>query len=341
MTHHTKSRIQHPKYTVARVEVPDNRVDWSQPFDNYIDRRPFYMHPEVERNLALEKTDSKRWAEAPTISLNDKELLKTRITYINGTAQTLEEANIIFDGDNAPVNPKGRTGIYGPGLLGKNGPNQAADPIFTRWAPFNVRPFIYAILNLMNLFIHGPMMVDIIELVWQIICGFFLMCPHLEMIAIQRWDTRDLAIPGGMVEAGQTVSKTLRNELYEEAFNKNPDNTYIIAIDKILSEGRMIYIGYVDDPRNTDSRWMETTAVHFHCPAKIANKINLEAGDDARKAIWLPMNPFDMRYKKLYASHKQITDRLIIQVYTSTCVYNIIVFMASYIFVNELLEYFM
>lgn len=32
-----------------------------------------------------------------------------------------------------PMNPVGRTGIYGRGLLGRWGPNHAADPVVTRW----------------------------------------------------------------------------------------------------------------------------------------------------------------------------------------------------------------
>lgn len=35
--------------------------------------------------------------------------------------------------DGKPLNPKGRTGLQGRGLLGKWGPNHAADPIVTRW----------------------------------------------------------------------------------------------------------------------------------------------------------------------------------------------------------------
>lgn len=32
-----------------------------------------------------------------------------------------------------PLNPFGRTGLIGRGLLGRWGPNHAADPIITRW----------------------------------------------------------------------------------------------------------------------------------------------------------------------------------------------------------------
>ena len=35
--------------------------------------------------------------------------------------------------DGFPRNPMGRTGISGRGLLGRFGPNHAADPVVTRW----------------------------------------------------------------------------------------------------------------------------------------------------------------------------------------------------------------
>ena len=35
--------------------------------------------------------------------------------------------------DGRPLNPVGRTGLAGRGILGKWGPNHAADPIVTRF----------------------------------------------------------------------------------------------------------------------------------------------------------------------------------------------------------------
>jgi ADP-ribose pyrophosphatase len=52
----------------------------------------------------------------------------------------------------------------------------------------------------------------------------------------------------------------------------------------------------VDDPRNTDNAWMETTAWHFHCDNEtlaIAITSLLSADDDAKafKAMWLDVDP--------------------------------------------------
>lgn len=35
--------------------------------------------------------------------------------------------------ENFPLNPRGRTGLAGRGLLGRYGPNHAADPVITRY----------------------------------------------------------------------------------------------------------------------------------------------------------------------------------------------------------------
>ena len=43
--------------------------------------------------------------------------------------------------DRLPLNIKGRTGVIGRGLLGKWGPNHAADPIVTTWKRDEVRKY--------------------------------------------------------------------------------------------------------------------------------------------------------------------------------------------------------
>ena len=341
---HTKSRTQYYKYSIARIEVPDKYVDWKQPFDDYIARRSFYMHVDVEMNLSMEKTDPKRWAESPTVSFEEKQILKTRITYINGKTQTLGEANIMFDDDNIPVNPMGRTGMFGPGILGKNGPNQTANPIITRWAPFTMYPFYLSLKNLNILFTHDYMLINIFELIWSIFRTFLLMIPHLEMLAIQDQNTKEWAIPGDVVEAGQTVPIWLQNKLCEEVLNQdlNITNTKLnTSINKILKGGQMIYRGYGDDSRNTDSRWIETTVMHYHCPNKIATKIKLDKDDDEQKIVWLPMTPLEVRYRNLYASHRQITDKLLIQVFATIYSCNALNFLSSYYLMNMIFRWWM
>lgn len=165
-----------------------------------------------------------------------------------------------------PRNPKGRTGIEGRGLLGKWGANFAADPIVTRRNPDSGK---------------------------------------LEMIAIRRMDSGLWAIPGGMADFGEALSGTLSRELAEEALGKVSSPERAAQLEKLFAEkfekdGRLVYEGYVDDPRNTDNAWMETRAVHLHLTGEDAY-IDLQAGDDADGAQWMVVNQENLL--RLYASH--------------------------------------
>lgn len=320
-TIHFKSRLQHPLYEVSKLRLTNKKTPWENELHDYELHRKYYVHDNIKINLKLDNDDPKRYAEC---DLSQEEImkqdLKNRITYINGYKQTLEEAGIKFDENNLPKNPMGRTGMWGPGLLGKNGPNQAADPIFTRWRKITMMPFIKATyIFIKHVFTTIPEK-NLIVLANDVYKATHYMLPCLEMIVIQRKDTKEWAIPGGMVEAGQTVSQTLRNEINQEACNNMEPDKASKEIDNILdkNKGKIIYRGYVDDPRNTDTRWMETTAVNYHCTGKLANAIKLEAGDDAQKVKWLAMTDYESDYKNLYASHKMITDKAKLQIYFKT-----------------------
>ena len=81
--------------------------------------------------------------------------------------------------------------------------------------------------------------------------------------------TGEWALPGGMVDPGEQVSVTLRREFMEEALDSgtlgSKDKEIIEQkLKEFFDNGKEIYKGYVDDPRNTDNAWMETVAYLFH-----------------------------------------------------------------------------
>lgn len=232
---HVKARFEKPAEYPQRFPVPDDLVGWETHFAEYAP--PYYVSPVVLQH------DSSRnpagWADPEDVAL------------VPELPADCFSGIIRFDGAGRPLNPAGRTGMAGRGLLGKWGPNYAADPIITR-------------IN------HQDQ--------------------RVEMLAIQRKDNGQWAIPGGMVDRGEEVSRTLARELREETG---------VMLD--MGEGVFVYRGYVDDPRNTDHAWMETTAKHVHLDPDLAERMDLQAGDDARAVRWLPLTADTI--SNLYASH--------------------------------------
>lgn len=187
--------------------------------------------------------------------------------------------------DGYPLNPIGRTGIIGRGLLGRWGPNHAADPIVTRWKR------------------NGTGALEIDRGTEK---------PVLQFVAVQRRDTGEWAIPGGMVDGDENISSTLKREFMEETMNAlEKSDTEVeeieTSINKFFANGDEIYRGYVDDPRNTDNAWMETCATNFHDENgnSVGNMV-LEAGDDAANVRWIDVN----KKLKLYASHEKFVEQV-------------------------------
>ncbi|CAG2212783.1 NUDT9 [Mytilus edulis] len=90
-------------------------------------------------------------------------------------------------------------------------------------------------------------------------------------------------------------------------------------IEDFLSHGDKVYEGYVDDPRNTDNAWMETTAYHFHDhDGTKVGQFNLHAGDDAMAVQWMVCNSSI----NLYASHKSFLQEAAKRI-DASCLFNL------------------
>ncbi|KAI6184321.1 Nudix hydrolase domain-containing protein [Aphelenchoides bicaudatus] len=245
---HTKCRSTDKPYLksqVYRFKVPDDKVLWNVAFDEY---NPI--------EYTDESTKGKPWAD-PDITSDSK----FKWNSIDGDIDRTSHVGKYEIVDGRPRNVCGRTGLKGRGILGKWGPNHAADPIVSR-------------------IING----------------------QLQIVAIQRHDTGEWALPGGMVDAGEKVSATLKREFTEEALDGVNDE----QLDSLWTKGTEIYKGYVDDPRNTDNSWMETVAVNFHDDSGLLDKAKFKAGDDAKNVKFVDVTP-DL---DLYASHVFVIRKL-------------------------------
>lgn len=111
-----------------------------------------------------------------------------------------------------------------------------------------------------------------------------------SILLIQRRDTGDWALPGGFVDADDTSALVAaQREALEEAAITLPETA------------PLIFRGIVDDPRNSDTAWIETSAYLFEVSFAPA----VQAGDDARGAKWYSLANLPL----LYASHEAIISR--------------------------------
>lgn len=266
---------------MRRLAIPDGCVPWTSDFPTSQDgtasgvdayKPPFYIAAVV----AAGPVWADNWRERKTFQFNSVDGRVNRTSF---------EGHYTVDPHGSPLNPRGRTGLAGMGLLGRVGPNHAADPIVTRWQRTP----------------DGALVLGEDDQ------------PVLEVVLIKRRDTGEWAIPGGMVEAGDTVGRTLSKEFGEEALaslERGPAHAAALkaVIDRVFrSGGTLIYTGYVDDHRNTDNAWMETSVVNFHDPdGQTFGQLPLRAGDDAGDVAWVPAEPG----MQLYASHALFIDQV-------------------------------
>ncbi|GAB1864278.1 Adp-ribose mitochondrial [Camponotus japonicus] len=274
MLHQKCTQGLYPASNIKRFAVTEEKIPWTVEYPEY--------KPVAYTAAVLQ---GKPWAD-PDIN---EPTFKPRWNAIDGKVNRRSfTGNYVVTANGHPLNPVGRTGITGRGLLGRWGPNHAADPIVTRWKRDSAKAIE----------IDGHTGKRI-----------------LQFVAIQRRDSGEWAIPGGMVDPGETVSTTLMREFMEEALNflERDDGERKMLQDSItefFAKGDEIYKGYVDDPRNTDNAWMETVAINFHDEdSSVVGKLALKAGDDARNVRWMDVN----RQINLYANHSEFLKKTVLQ----------------------------
>lgn len=109
----------YPGTQTLRFSVPDKFVFWTTPYNDYMP--PIYTASHI---------GGQPWAD-PNIGAP---FFQPRWNFQNCDVNRLSHmGKYQIDPSGYPLNPIGRTGLRGRGLLGRWGPNHAADPIVTRW----------------------------------------------------------------------------------------------------------------------------------------------------------------------------------------------------------------
>lgn len=223
-------------------------------------KKVYYTAPIV---LANQKTltNPHGWADEWDVPMA---ALEQRETWKDGKLVSLKMADVKFV-DGKPLNPfEPESERYGRYLLGKYGPNHAADPILTADAK---EP-------------GGPP----------------------RVLVVVRADCGEKALPGGMIddEDEKHYTRTLQREIEEEALEASEAAD---KAKKALAEGEVVYTGYVKDPRNTNNAWIETVAVWGHITAEEADALVLRPAPDGETTSAFWMDLIGPRVDELYASH--------------------------------------
>ncbi|XP_044073631.1 transient receptor potential cation channel subfamily M member 2 isoform X1 [Siniperca chuatsi] len=77
----------------------------------------------------------------------------------------------------------------------------------------------------------------------------------LEYLAVWDESQGNMALPGGPVQSADNLPVTLKRTMGKKLYEK---------LNAKVSKGTKVFEGYVDDCRNTDNAWVETTVLNIH-----------------------------------------------------------------------------
>lgn len=278
---HIKARSSHypcSYQAVMRFHVPNAKVKWQEEWSDY---EPVNHTDKIVLEKAawsdnidlLEFDDLSRPAEYNFNGLDEKHSVDRRSHHGEYPVKS-----------NLPLNIRGRTGLCGRGLLGRWGPNHASDPIVTRWCRSD----------------RGEIILEHEKRV-------------LEFVAIYRHDSKQWAIPGGMLKFGLPIHHSLKIEFVEEALGdvQGDDETLGTNVeqklDALWKTEKEVYRGYSDDHRNTDNAWIETVAMNYHDEeGNITKPFELKAGEGVEMVRWMKI----LSHQSLYGGHLAILQKV-------------------------------
>ena len=115
--------------------------------------------------------------------------------------------------------------------------------------------------------------------------------PDRTLLLIKRSDRGVWAIPGGMVDPGETAPAALQRELHEET-----------GVDLASVTPTILTRTYVEDWRATDHAWITSTAALYVLPGEVT----ATAGSDAAAARWWPFADLEQLEDAVRAAGEQL-----------------------------------
>ncbi|RMZ97511.1 transient receptor potential cation channel subfamily M member 2 [Brachionus plicatilis] len=156
------------------------------------------------------------------------------------------------DGLRFIINPSGPTGLRGRGVLEKWGVNHLVHLVITRWKK-NAQ-FCACV--------HSKDMRPILETI-------VFKCTDKKEIMD---GTEAYFLPNSSYKFGTDNMYQICAKKICEIF---PEITNDI-IEKILTNTKRVYYGYLDDKRNTDNAWIETQCFNFHDESELLNNLQID-----------------------------------------------------------------
>ncbi|XP_066913426.1 transient receptor potential cation channel subfamily M member 2-like [Clytia hemisphaerica] len=250
---HVLSRsMKYPFTDIRRFYFPDSMVDWKVEFPAYSPKPYTSIVVDALEDHGKEEEDPRK------LSFNA----------LDGQIDRRSFCGIYDVVSGYPRNPIGRTGISGRGCLKLFGPNHIIELIITRRK--NVS------LETTN---------DERE--------------YFEVLVVRNDSADDqYKLPSGEHIGKRPFISRLQKLLCNETLSqlgmgaKEIVRNHATATSVFLEKNeRKIYEGYMDDERNTDNAWLETSVRHFHDDADALKKFFLnEKAVDNLKLCWILMH---------------------------------------------------
>ncbi|CAF1058255.1 unnamed protein product [Rotaria sordida] len=229
--HHRARRSPYPMYkNVLRTLVNDIQVPWSYEWPQYkpiiFTAQEIYINPGADPDL-----------------LKSSSSISLHFNTIDGAVdrRSVYQHYHIREQDGLPLNPIGRTGLQGRGILLRWGPNIYHYIMICRW-----KRDIYG-----NIFLHPSNGKKILEILLE--------------IQTDGYATHDFILTGGLRMIGSRFPPQLQDRLKRFIIhtgiilnNRKKISSSLIELNHLFEQNPTPWKGaYFDDARNTDNAWIE------------------------------------------------------------------------------------
>tara|TARA_B100000035_G_C21033094_1_gene569426 strand:- start:2098 stop:3660 length:1563 start_codon:yes stop_codon:yes gene_type:complete len=309
--------LNHPAYPndgdpeQSREKLSEDQISWKN--DDPYPSKEDYMKQKRSPEIDFVDTDD---------TYLDEGWAKQKLSEL----KSYEEMIIIDTTCNRPVNPMGRTGIKGRGALGQWGCNYAADPIIF----FIKDGFVQTIMvkrtqDTGQWAIPGGMVDPGDDVSITCLKEFLEECGGLK--------EGDIKNKLAAVNGPAAVANPKKVQIMTEYLVGIERGEFVEAAKRLLGDGSLgkgqmgeiVYKGYVDDPRNTDNSWMETSASLFFLNSDSDDYNTLVSdlrpspeGDPGAKKLTPEFIKDGENDITIYASHSDLLRDALIKLYSSS-----------------------